>query len=174
MATTWFFTWPPRPFRELAVTEELRRRGLRTVEVCAACVSRPAGPFYRGWLITKQLQGAEDLWSAFHSGLIERIGLTAALRAVAGGIRAMHREGVYHADLNLKNILLRIENGAAASYIIDYDKARLFLGRLPIALANRNLARLKRSVLKLDREQRYFSAAAWCELVKSYHEDRHA
>ena len=53
VATTWFFTWPPRPFRELAVTEELRRRGLRTVEVCAACVSRPAGPFYRGWLITK-------------------------------------------------------------------------------------------------------------------------
>mgnify|MGYP003693693233 CR=1 FL=1 len=87
------FTWPPRPFRELVLTEELRRRGLRTVEVCAACVSRPAGPFYRGWLITKQLQGAEDLWSAFHSGLIERIGLTAALRAVAGGIRAMHREG---------------------------------------------------------------------------------
>ena len=174
IATTWFFTWPPRPFRELAVTEELRRRGLRTVEVCAACVSRPAGPFYRGWLITKQLQGAEDLWSAFHSGLIERIGLTAALRAVAGGIRAMHREGVYHADLNLKNILLRIENGAAASYIIDYDRARLFLGRLPIALANRNLARLKRSVLKLDPEQRYFSAAAWCELVKFYHEDRHA
>ena len=42
----------------------------------------------------------------------------------------MHREGVYHADLNLKNILLRVENGAAVSYIIDYDKARLFLGRL--------------------------------------------
>ena len=113
IATTWFFTWPPRPFRELVLTEELRRRGLRTVEVYAACVNRPAGPFYRGWLITKQLQGAEDLWSAFHSGLIERIGLTAALRAVAGGIRAMHREGVYHADLNLKNILLRVENGAA-------------------------------------------------------------
>lgn len=174
IATTWFFTWPPRPFRELVVTEELRRRGLRTVEVYAACVNRPVGPFYRGWLITRQLQGAEDLWSGFHSGLVERIGLTAALRAVADGIRAMHREGVYHADLNLKNILLRVENGVPASYIIDYDKARLFLGGLPSALANRNIARLKRSVLKLDPEQRYFSAAAWRELVKLYHEDRHA
>ncbi len=174
VATTWFFTWPPRPFRELVLTEELRRRGLRTVEVYAACVSRSAGPFYHGWLITRQLQGAEDLWSGFHSGLIERIGLTAALRAVADGIRTMHREGVYHADLNLKNILLRVENGAPVSYIIDYDKARLFLGRLPTALANRNIARLKRSVLKLDAEQRYFSAAAWRELVKFYHEDRHA
>ena len=55
IATTWFFTWPPRPFRELVLTEELRRRGLRTVEVYAACVSRPAGPFYRGWLITKTI-----------------------------------------------------------------------------------------------------------------------
>jgi len=68
----------------------------------------------------------------------------------------------------------RVENGAPVSYIIDYDKARLFLGRLPTALANRNIARLKRSVLKLDPEQRYFSGAAWRELVKFYHEDRRA
>jgi len=164
-----FFTWPPRPFRELAITEELRRRGLRTVEVYAACVSRPVGPFYRGWLITKQLVGAEDLWSAFQSGMIQRVGLEVALRAVAESIRAMHREGIYHADLNLKNLLLRVEEHGVACYVIDYDKARFFLGRLPDAMANRNLTRLGRSVGRLDPEQKFFPPVAWREFVSFYH-----
>jgi hypothetical protein len=165
----WFFTWPPRPFRELAVTEELRRRGLRTVEVYAACVSRVSGPFYRGWLVTRQLSNAEDLWSALQSGLVRRVGLGAALQAVAGSVRAMHREGVYHGDLNLKNILLRLENGAVVGYIIDFDKAKLFLGQLPPELVKRNLDRLLRSARKLDPEQKYLPAAAWNDFVNLYH-----
>jgi Lipopolysaccharide kinase (Kdo/WaaP) family len=165
----WFSSWPPRPFRELVVTEELRRRGLRTVEVYAACVSRTVGPFYRGWLITKELRGAEDLWSALQSGTVARIG-AAALHAAAQSIRAMHRQGVYHADLNLRNILLRIEADGPVSYIIDYDRARLFLGALPETLAKRNLARLRRSARKLDPSERYLSEDAWRELLEFYHE----
>jgi Lipopolysaccharide kinase (Kdo/WaaP) family len=170
----WFFSWPPRPFRELAITEELRRRGLRTVEVYAACVGPTKGPFYRGWLVTRQLSHAEDLWSALQSGLVERIGLRVALQAVAESVRAMHREGVYHGDLNLKNILLRLENGAVAGYIIDFDKAKLFLGQLRPELAKRNLTRFLRSARKLDPEQKYLPAAAWKEFVDLYHGDQHA
>jgi len=171
---SWFFTWPPRPFRELAITEELRRRGLRTVEVYAACVSRASGPFYRGWLITRQLSNAEDLWSALQSGTIERVGLRTALQAVADSVSAMHREGVYHGDLNLKNILLRLENGVVTGYIIDFDKAKLYLGQLPPALIKNNLDRLVRSLRKLDPEQKYFSAAAWNDFVNLYHGAPHA
>lgn len=170
----WFFSWPPRPFRELAITEELRRRGLRTVEVYAACVGPTKGPFYRGWLVTRQLSHAEDLWSALTSGLVERVGRRVALQAVADSVRAMHREGVYHGDLNLKNILLRLENGAVAGYIIDFDKAKLFLGQLPPGLAKKNLARLLRSARKLDPEQRYLPVAAWNEFVDLYHGNQHA
>jgi tRNA A-37 threonylcarbamoyl transferase component Bud32 len=83
----------------------------------------------------------------------------------------MHRHGVYHADLNLRNILLRIEDDRPVSYIIDYDRARLFLGALPEALARRNLARLKRSARKLDPSGHYLSEDAWRELVEFYHED---
>src|ERR1044071_1619374 len=166
----WFSSWPPRPFRELVVTEELRHRGLRTVEVYAACVSRTVGPFYRGWLITRELRGAEDFWSALQSGTVGRIG-AAALRATAQSIRAMHLQGGYHADLNLRNILLRVEDDRPVSYIIDYDRARLFLGALPDALARRNLARLRRSARKLDPSGRYLSEAAWRELIEFYHED---
>jgi 3-deoxy-D-manno-octulosonic acid kinase len=169
-----FFTWPPRPFQELAVTEELRRRGLRTVEVYAACVSRPLGPIYRGWLVTKQLPGAEDLWSALQSGFVEQAGVDVTLRAVAESIRSMHRQGVYHADLNLKNILVRVEVSDVASYIIDYDKAKLFLGEVPARLADRNLARLWRSAHKLDPSGKVFSAGAREALHNYYHEARRA
>ncbi len=166
---TWFFAWPPRPFRELAITEELRRRGLLTVEVIAAGVSRGFGPFYEGWFVTQELRGAVDLWSALQLGLLQRLGEEAAFRAVAASIRAMHREGVYHSDLNLKNILLRQESAGVACYIIDFDKAKVFLGKLPAELVTNNLNRLLRSARKLDPERRYFSPAAWQQLVDFYY-----
>jgi len=165
---SWFFTWPPRPFRELAITEELRRRGLRTLEVYAACVRRPFGPFYRGWLITRQLSDAEDLWSALKTGFAECLRFECTLRVVAESIAALHREGVYHADLNLKNILVRSEGANVAAYIIDLDKAKVFLGKLPKSLASKNLNRLERSVRKLDPERKFFPAAAWDRFVSYY------
>jgi hypothetical protein len=164
----WFFTWPPRPFRELAITEELRRRGLRTLEVYAACVSRPFGPFYRGWFITRQLPEAEDLWSALKTGFAERLGFERVLRVVAESIAALHREGVYHADLNLKNILVRAEGADVAAYIIDFDKTKVFRGKLPKPLASKNLNRLERSVLKLDPDRKFFPATTWDRFVSYY------
>jgi len=167
---TWFFTWPPRPFRELVITEELRRRGIRTVEVYAAGVSCGVMPFYRGWLVVRELVDSQDLWAALQSGFLEQVGRGAVLRAVAQSLRAMHREGVYHGDLNLKNILVRSEANSVVSYVIDFDKTKLFLGSLPAQLAARNLDRLRRSVLKLDPERKYFPASAWDEFLGFYQE----
>jgi 3-deoxy-D-manno-octulosonic acid kinase len=165
-----FFTWPPRPFRELVITEELRRRGVPTVEVYGACVEPVWGPFYRGWLATRALSGAQDLWTALQSGFVREVGEERSLRAVAKSLRALHGQGVYHADLNLKNILLRVENGGVGGYIIDFDKAKLLLGGLPPQFAEKNLARLLRSVRKLDPERRYFSAARWNDFLSYYHQ----
>jgi hypothetical protein len=69
---------------------------------------------------------------------------------------------------------LRLENGAVAGYIIDFDKAKLFLGQLPPELAKKNLARLLRSARKLDPEEKYLPAAAWDEFVALYQGDQHA
>ena len=165
-----FFTWPPRPFRELIITEELRRRGIPTVEVYGACVEPVLGPFYRGWLATRAIPEAQDLWAALQSGFVRDTGEEVCLRAVARSVRALHREGVYHADLNLKNILVRLENGSVTGYIIDFDKAKLFLGSLPGRLAKKNLDRLLRSVCKLDPERRYFSLDRWDDFLKYYHQ----
>jgi hypothetical protein len=163
-----FFSWPPRPFRELAVTEEVRLRGIPTLEVYAACVKRTLGPFYRGWLVTRQLKDAQDLWAAIQNGQFHTLGAARVLQAVANGLRGLHREGVYHRDLNLKNILVRREPDGVKGYIIDFDRAVLFFGTVPPTLARRNLDRLLRSARKLDPTQRYFSAANWKQFVAFY------
>ena len=165
----WFVTWPPRPFRELAITEELRRRGLRTVEVYAAGVTRVCGPVYRGCFVTRELRDAKDLWATLQEESVRRSRLDSVLRAAAESVRIMHREGVYHRDLNLKNILIRLNPEGVEGYVIDFDRAKLFLGKLPPELVKRNLRRLLRSALKLDPERRYMSAASWQEFLNCYH-----
>jgi 3-deoxy-D-manno-octulosonic acid kinase len=168
-----FFTWPPRPLRELAISEELHRRGVPTVEPCGACVEPLGGPFYRGWFITRELTGARDLWETVSGSLILGFDNGAILRAAADGVKMLHQEGVYHDDLNLKNILVRREVSGLKSYIIDFDKASLFLGRLPQAIAQKNLDRLRRSVRKLDPTARYISEAHWQDFLDRYY-DQHS
>lgn len=164
-----FFTWPPRPFRELAITEEIRRRGIPTVEVYAACVAALPGPFYRGWLLTKELKQAQDLWTAFQSGLVRTLGVELVLAAVARTVKALHREGVYHHDLNVRNILVRSESDGVKGYIIDFDQATLNLGSLPAWLVRKNLNRLLRSISKLDPDRQLVSETHWSHFLKSYH-----
>ncbi len=164
-----FFSWPPRPFRELTITEEIRRRGIPTVEAYGAYVEQLWGPFYRGWLVTRELTGAQDLWQAFKSGLVQELGIDTILRAVADSLRTLHREGVYHTDLNLKNILVCREEDGVKGYIIDFDKAKLVLGHLPPELVRRNLSRLLRSINKLDPARTFFLTSHWDEFVNFYY-----
>ena len=164
-----FFTWPPRPFRELAITEEVRRRGIPTAEVFAACIRRIWGPFYRGWLVTRQLKGGQDLWTALRDGFVRQTGAEKVFDAVVTTLRGLHREGIYHRDLNLKNIVVRGEYDGVKGYIIDFDRATLFLGEVPTLMARRNLERLLRSANKLDPKREYFSANDWKRFIDSYH-----
>jgi tRNA A-37 threonylcarbamoyl transferase component Bud32 len=168
-----FVTWPPRPFRELAITEEVRRRGIPTVEVYAACVKRIWGPFYRGWLVTRKLPEGQDLWTAIQGDFARETGAEKLFKAVATSLRGLHREGVYHRDLNLKNILVRRESDEVRGYIIDLDKATLFLGEVPRTMVQRNLDRFLRSACKLDPKREYFSEQDWKTFVNSYR-DRNA
>lgn len=167
-----FFTRPLRPLRELAITEELRRRGVPTVEPCGACVEPVLWPFYRGWFITRELPDARDLWEAVSSNRPGEFDMAAIFRAAADGVKSLHREGVYHGDLNLKNILVRRESNAVKGYIIDFDKATLFLGRVPDRFARKNLDRLRRSLRKLDSRGQFISETHWQLFLDRYHDSR--
>ena len=164
----YFFTWPPRPFKELAVTETIRQRGVPTLDVVAALVQRVWGPVYWGWLVTRELGDAENLWAVLCNGSYGK-GMGGLLGVVAETVRLMHQQGVYHADLNLKNILVRREREDFKAYVIDFDKARVYPGALPGVLVGKNLRRLLRSVRKLDPQRRYLSDSDWASFMAYYH-----
>lgn len=135
-----------RPFRELAVTAEARRRGVAAPEVLAA---RTEGRLaYRGAIVTAEVPGVVTLLDALRAaadGGRRRALATAAGRVVA----AMHRAGVFHADLNLTN-LLAPASGAVEVTVLDFDRARLASGPLGRRARRNNLERLARSLRKLD------------------------
>jgi 3-deoxy-D-manno-octulosonic acid kinase len=130
----------PRPFRELRVLEAVRARGVPAPEPVGAAVY-PAGPFYRGDLVTRWVPASVDLASLLFNpmrpspveGPVEETaghpvgadsggGLAAdpagdtrlaAMRATGRLVRLLHDRGVAHPDLNLKNVLLVSPAGAA-------------------------------------------------------------
>lgn len=165
-----FWSWPPRPFAELEATESARARGVPACEVLGALVLRAWGPFYRGWLVTRELAGARDLWQALlgEEGGPRRQLLEAAAESVA----AMHRRGIYHGDLHLRNIVVRREGTRFAAYLLDFDKARILAEPLTERLAQRNLRRFLRSARKLDPERRRFSEADWRIFMAAYERGR--
>jgi 3-deoxy-D-manno-octulosonic acid kinase len=91
----------------------------------------------------------------------------ASWRAVGATIARMHAAGVDHADLNAHNILL----GGDRISIVDFDRGRL---RPPGHWAARNLARLRRSLVKIsaplpaDR----FSSDEWAAFLEGYSSGR--
>lgn len=133
----------PRPLRELALTEEVRRRGVSAAEVLAARVE--GGVAYRGALLTAEVPDATTLGEALAGAdPPARVVLAAAAgRAVA----QLHAAGVFHADLNVSNILIR---PGPEVVLVDFDRARLTRGPLPPRARCRNLARLARSLAKVD------------------------
>ena len=139
----------PRPLRELVLTDEARRRGVAAVEVLAA---RVEGRFtYRGALVTAEVPGTVTLIEALRAHPDD--GTRRALAESTGrAIAAMHRAGVFHADLNLTNILVHAEPPAVAA-MVDFDRARLSSGLLASGARRRNLRRLWRSLGKLDPER---------------------
>jgi 3-deoxy-D-manno-octulosonic acid kinase len=151
---TYVGLWP-RPLRELAVTVEARRRGVAAVEVLGARVE--GGLAYRGSLVTAEVPAAETLLEALGraAGAEARRALAAAVgRAVA----TLHAAGVFHADLNLNNILVHAGQSGLDIALLDFDRARLRAGPLGARARDRNLRRLARSCAKLDPDRRLTGA----------------
>ena len=127
-----------RPLRELRIHAYLFQAGLPLPEPLGICWER-RGLLLRGALATHEVE-AVNLRPFLAQ---ERADSDDVLRRAGALVRRMHDCGVFHADLQLANILV----GESQLYLIDFDKARLSrpLTRLRRA---RNLLRLRRSLEK--------------------------
>jgi hypothetical protein len=153
-----YWTRPPRPFLELATTEEARRRGVPVPEALGARIDLLAAGCYRGALVTRFLHDTETLWGVFRRGQdAER---RRQLSHGAGrAVRAMQDAGIYHPDLNLTNCIVRDEGEGVQVFVVDLDRAGTRRGALPAFQRHRMLRRLERSARKLDPHGEVLAAA---------------
>jgi len=150
-----------RPMKEYQLLAELHARGLSVPRpVAALCQHR--GVISTGAIMTVRIASAKTLADSLtHDGHIA--GLWAS---VGRCIRQFHDAGVWHADLNARNILLDEEFRV---FLIDFDRARFNPGK-PVN-GTGNLNRLKRSLLKhWPAGEMSAMSLAWTEFRKGYDE----
>ncbi|MFT5789612.1 MAG: 3-deoxy-D-manno-octulosonic acid kinase [Shewanella sp.] len=148
-----------RAVAELALLETLYQQGLPVPKPIAANVEH-SGLRYRADLIIERVDGAEDLVAR-----LSKISMTSEQwQSLGKCIARFHNHGVYHADLNAKNILIAAEE----FYLIDFDRCDI---RTPKAdWQQSNMDRLLRSFRKelAKLPQLSFTEADWQHLHKAY------
>ncbi len=138
----------PRPLRELMVTVLAHQRGLPVVEAIGAMVETAGPCLYRGWFLTRALDGV-TLWTLLLSGS-EGSGRREALEQARTTIDRLHEGGLYHADLNFHNLFVCRGEAPLRVVALDLDKARLYPAALAPALRRANFSRLARSARRLS------------------------
>jgi 3-deoxy-D-manno-octulosonic acid kinase len=149
-----------RGFAEFRLLAELRQRDL-PVPAPVAARYRRQGAHYRADLITRRIDGAQTLAELLMNGRADE---QVAAR-VGSAIARFHANGAYHADLNAHNVLLNDD----AVWLIDFDRGELRTPAHDWQLAN--LARLKRSLLKLGAARAgdtVFERTLWKPLMAAY------
>lgn len=142
------FLSPWRALTNLAVADTLAARGIATPDVLFVAWRR-GGVVVRMEMGFEVVEGSEDAAAAaFGRDGRPPKDAPAVMAAVGRLVAALHRAGVYHCDLNLKNFLL---TPSGQVMILDVDKASVGARPLGVQARRRNLNRLARSVRKLGR-----------------------
>lgn len=141
----YFFTTVERsrPFREFAVLSSLSQLGLPVPRPVAA-ICEHHGITSGGAIMTVRVPSAQTLVEFFAGNSSASEASAGFWQGIGKTIRRFHDAGVWHADLNARNILLDEDKNAV---LIDFDKARLSPGRA--VNGQGNMKRLKRSFAKL-------------------------
>lgn len=139
-----------RPYQEFKTMLQLSDAGLLVPRPLAAMAQR-TGVFYRAALLTRELE---------HRGALYEVDTKSAWHSAGQAIAKLHATGVWHADLNVHNILIDHTDRA---WLIDFDRAQV--GVTDRAKLRSNLGRLLRSVRKVCPE---LAPDLWPVLLDGY------
>jgi 3-deoxy-D-manno-octulosonic acid kinase len=136
-----------RVYKEFSLMHKLIELGLNVPLPITAKVTKNRF-IYRGDIITQAITGAQSLLDI----LIKRPLTPTELEKIATTLALFHVKGVYHADLNINNILF---NDRGDVYIIDFDRGEL---KPPHKQwQQKNIARLARSFVKEQNRNTVFN-----------------
>jgi serine/threonine protein kinase len=140
-----------RSFRELALTEEIRSRGIPTIPSIGAIHYWIFFPFYQAYFLSLEVPHAMDLIRYFngigaHPSCENISSKRNTIRSIGRLIRQFHQAGFFHGDLQLKNILV----AGNQLLLIDFDRSYR-KSTLSVKERMKNLFRLNRSVEKWRR-----------------------
>lgn len=148
-----------RSFREFDLLCEMHAEGL-PVPLPVAAQFIPLGPVYRADIITQRIPDAHPLQDI----LCEKALSSHLWKDIGAHVRTLHDHGVFHSDLNCRNIMLDADNGI---WFIDFDKCEK---RAMGSWTQANLDRLHRSFKKTATQSKnmHWSDADWDDLLAGY------
>ena len=151
-----------RAIAELALLEKLYAEGLPVPRPIAANIER-FGIWYRADLIIELIDGAKDLVAYLSANIMT----DDEWQQLGQLIATFHNRGVYHADLNAKNILLAKQQ----FYLIDFDR-----GEIKTAAKSWQQANLSRLLRSFNKEKAklpslHFNPENWQQLLNGYQEN---
>jgi len=149
-----------RAFREFRLLKKMNELGLPVPVAVAAHVNKGM-LFYRADLITEEIKQVKTLSDVLTGDALGE----QSWQKIGRCIKRFHQHGIYHADLNARNILL---TDSLEIYLIDFDNSFIRLGSGAWKMAN--LSRLKRSLLKFknNSDSFNFDEDAWSVLLAGY------
>ncbi len=140
------FSTLARPLAELDATARLRVAGAPVPRPLLVVGERRADGGYDAALGTVYEEGTLDALH-FLDSAPEQGRLLRAAAAAGAAVRHFHDAGGCHADLHVKNILLREQDDRFEAFVIDLDHARVE-PRVPPRARLAEIMRLYRSLLK--------------------------
>jgi 3-deoxy-D-manno-octulosonic acid kinase len=138
-----------RPEGELRASWHTRARGIPTPAIVAGATYPAGALYYRADLVTEFVPSAVDLAAVLFGPVADtRVPDPADALHAAGALLAhTAAAGIYHPDLNAKNIVLEADGSPTTAHLIDLDRCRV--RRRPRASDEQTMrARLERSLQK--------------------------
>jgi len=135
-----------RPLQEQSGTALLRSRGAPVPQPAFVWGERRIGPFYRAAVATCLEEETQDALG-FLEGDPSASRILRAAEAAGRAVRRLHDAGGRHADLQVKNLLLREREAETECVVIDLDRVRVVQSVGP-RRRMQELMRLTRSLLK--------------------------